>query len=186
MMIEFRKLEIGNLLAQEAGKDALHKDSLVLSGAFATTLVLADVYNELDAGGSKSNWKSSLCRDRDDLGVMEGRPVAEDGDKLLGPDDVLSAAHRGLTFDMSGGPKGAKRPLGRPLDGGVRRHFLVAGHGSTTPGVRAQYRKYVAFALARAFDVADTVIASSPIRRGRAATDKTAVPCAIGGTSSFT
>src|SRR5580765_2579421 len=27
-----------------------------------------------------------------------------------------------LTFDMSGGPKGAKRPLGRPLDGGVRRH----------------------------------------------------------------
>ena len=26
----------------------------------------------------------------------------------------------GLTFDMSGGPKGAKRPLGRPLDGGVR------------------------------------------------------------------
>src|SRR5664280_1121553 len=29
---------------------------------------------------------------------------------------------RGLTFDMSGGPKGAKRPLERPLDGGVRRH----------------------------------------------------------------
>jgi hypothetical protein len=30
------------------------------------------------------------------------------------------AAYRNLTFDMSGGPKGAKRPLGRPLDGGVR------------------------------------------------------------------
>jgi hypothetical protein len=30
---------------------------------------------------------------------------------------------RGLTFDMSGGPKGAKRPLERPLDGGVRLHF---------------------------------------------------------------
>ena len=29
---------------------------------------------------------------------------------------------QGLTFDMSGGPKGAKRPLERPLDGGVRRH----------------------------------------------------------------
>ena len=28
-----------------------------------------------------------------------------------------------LTFDMSGGPKGAKRPLERPLDGGVRRHL---------------------------------------------------------------
>ena len=27
----------------------------------------------------------------------------------------------GLTFDMSGGPKGAERPLVRPLDGGVRR-----------------------------------------------------------------
>ena len=27
-----------------------------------------------------------------------------------------------LTFDMSGGAKGAKRPLGRPLDGGVRCH----------------------------------------------------------------
>jgi len=27
---------------------------------------------------------------------------------------------RGPTFDMSGGAKGAKRPLGRPLDGGVR------------------------------------------------------------------
>jgi len=31
-------------------------------------------------------------------------------------------SRQGLTFDMSGGPKGAKRPLGRPLDGGVRRH----------------------------------------------------------------
>ena len=31
------------------------------------------------------------------------------------------AQKRALTFDMSGGPKGAKRPLGRPLDGGVRR-----------------------------------------------------------------
>src|SRR5665213_2256383 len=27
-----------------------------------------------------------------------------------------------LTFDMSGGPKGAKRPLVRPLDGGVGPH----------------------------------------------------------------
>ena len=31
------------------------------------------------------------------------------------------------TFDMSGGPKGAKRPLERPLDGRVRRRCL---HGS--------------------------------------------------------
>ena len=29
-----------------------------------------------------------------------------------------------LTFDMSGGPKGAKRPLERPLDGRVRPPFL--------------------------------------------------------------
>ncbi len=34
----------------------------------------------------------------------------------------------GLTFDMSGGAKGAKRPLGRPLDGGVRPH---PGHTGT-------------------------------------------------------
>src|SRR5947207_3317142 len=27
-----------------------------------------------------------------------------------------------LTFDRLGGAKGAKRPLARPLDGGVRRH----------------------------------------------------------------
>ena len=35
--------------------------------------------------------------------------------------EVAKQVHwRGLTFDMSGGPKGAKRPLARPLDGGVR------------------------------------------------------------------
>ena len=32
----------------------------------------------------------------------------------------------GLTFDMSGGAKGAKRPLGRPLDGMVRRHHVFS------------------------------------------------------------
>src|SRR5689334_10407194 len=31
----------------------------------------------------------------------------------------------GLTFDMRGGTKGAKRPLCRPLDGRVRRRHLV-------------------------------------------------------------
>jgi hypothetical protein len=38
--------------------------------------------------------------------------------------DVLHAVVRfwGLTFDMSGGPKGAKRPLERPIDGRVRPH----------------------------------------------------------------
>ena len=35
--------------------------------------------------------------------------------------EVAKRGHwRGLTFDMSGGAKGAKRPLRRPLDGGVR------------------------------------------------------------------
>ena len=37
----------------------------------------------------------------------------------------LTPQKRGLTFDMSGGAKGAKRPLGRPLDGGVRRRHRV-------------------------------------------------------------
>ena len=35
-----------------------------------------------------------------------------------------------LTFDMSGGPKGAKRPLERPLDGGVRCLRRVHGEFS--------------------------------------------------------
>jgi len=33
----------------------------------------------------------------------------------------------GLTFDMSGGTKGAKRALGRPFDGEVRAHVSEAG-----------------------------------------------------------
>ena len=33
---------------------------------------------------------------------------------------VRGRENRDLTFDMSGGPKGAKRFLGRPLDGVVR------------------------------------------------------------------
>ena len=37
---------------------------------------------------------------------------------------------RRLTFDMSGGAKGAKRPVGRPLDGGVRRHGGSVGTSS--------------------------------------------------------
>jgi hypothetical protein len=32
-----------------------------------------------------------------------------------------------LTFDMSRGAMRAKRPLGRPLDGGVRRHGVDGG-----------------------------------------------------------
>src|SRR5664279_1012678 len=44
-----------------------------------------------------------------------------------------------LTFDMSGGPKGAKRPLGRPLDGGVRCHaFWQANSPAKEPTRRAQ------------------------------------------------
>ena len=53
---------------------------------------------------------------------------------------VRKRENRDLTFDMSGGAKGAKRPLGRPLDGGVRRHGVgcsmngwscprITGHG---------------------------------------------------------
>ena len=47
-------------------------------------------------------------------------PEEKDADIAFG---LSFAVHvrRGLTFDMSGGPKGAKRPLERPLDGGVGR-----------------------------------------------------------------
>jgi hypothetical protein len=40
----------------------------------------------------------------------------------------------GLTFDMSGGAKGAKQPLGRPLDGGVR--CLHRAHGGVLPNAK--------------------------------------------------
>ena len=44
--------------------------------------------------------------------------------------EVTKRAHLwGLTFDMSGGPKGAKRPLERPLDGGVRPQRATGLHG---------------------------------------------------------
>jgi hypothetical protein len=39
-----------------------------------------------------------------------------------GPASTTAAPTCLLTFDMSGGPKAAKRPLERPLDGGVRFH----------------------------------------------------------------
>ena len=42
-----------------------------------------------------------------------------------------------LTFDMSGGPKGAKRPLARPLDGGVRRR-AHCGYACQCPGRETQ------------------------------------------------
>jgi len=38
----------------------------------------------------------------------------------------------GLTFDMSGGAKGAKRPLGRPPGGGVRCQRCNSPHGVVT------------------------------------------------------
>ena len=47
----------------------------------------------------------------------------EEGTKILDANERSvcgNARNRDLTFDMSGGPKGAKQPLARPLDGGVR------------------------------------------------------------------
>jgi len=38
----------------------------------------------------------------------------------------LDLEEKPLKFDMSGGPKGAKRPLVRPLGGGVRRRHRIA------------------------------------------------------------
>ncbi len=56
------------------------------------------------------------------------RPNKQDSKRMRpgDPQDVLPSEKAGvqccLTFDMSGGPKGAQRPLERPLDGGVSRH----------------------------------------------------------------
>src|SRR5664280_388161 len=46
-----------------------------------------------------------------------------------------------LTFDMSGGPKGAKRPLERPLDGGVRSQYCTFNQKLPTIGVVATLRR---------------------------------------------
>ena len=54
------------------------------------------------------------------------RPVARVFAAAMTAEDSPDADLRntaGLTFDMSGGPKGAKRPLERPLDGRVRPRF---------------------------------------------------------------
>ena len=59
-----------------------------------------------------------------------------------GPQQKFVAAEsRRSTFDMSVGPKGAKRPLERPLDEGVRSHFvavLAASSIGLTPNGRTQ------------------------------------------------
>ena len=52
--------------------------------------------------------------------ILGLRPVL-----ALRTEDLLLAGHKAPNVDMSGGPKGAKRPLERPLDGGVRRHCLA-------------------------------------------------------------
>jgi len=63
-----------------------------------------------------SNAKSDVSGDASACRRSANQRLNDASAKLLG------VAGRDLTFDMSGGPKGAKRPLERPLDGGVRRH----------------------------------------------------------------
>jgi len=58
-------------------------------------------------------------------GLMLVLTASEDGTQAARrrqAQHVRQRKKRDLTFDMSGGPKGAKRPLARPLDGGVRFH----------------------------------------------------------------
>jgi hypothetical protein len=57
------------------------------------------------------------------------------------------ARHRGLTFDMSGGAKGAQRPLRRPLDGGVRCHHR-SPRSEASPVLRGPFRVRLVPALA--------------------------------------
>ena len=46
---------------------------------------------------------------------------------------------RDLTFDMSGGPKGARRPLERPLDG-IRRDFPPSSNGVEAPRLSCDHQ----------------------------------------------
>jgi hypothetical protein len=50
-----------------------------------------------------------------------------------GCDDERVHVEWDLTSNMSGGPKGAKRPLRRPLDGGVSRQTCLAVRADPEP-----------------------------------------------------
>ena len=58
----------------------------------------------------------------------EERPTVAFANFIEAPESCYCSASKAAaewhrTFDMSGGPKGAKRPLERPLDGAARRRF---------------------------------------------------------------
>ena len=93
-------------------------------------------------GGLHSRQVFALPRAANGADVACGRPVAQlyagkhyspwDTRLILRPGGGRRTPTRGrrLTFDMSGGAKGAKRPLGRrPLDGAVRPHVSERGVG---------------------------------------------------------
>ena len=78
------------------------------------------------------------------------------------------ASTRGLTFDMSGGAKGAKRPLGRPLDGGVRpQHvrFRVVFHRQVDSPFVTSTSLFYAAGRPRRFQSLRPFGANSPPRR---------------------
>ena len=56
---------------------------------------------------------------------------------------LIASQSWGLTFDMSGGAKGAKRPLGRPLDGGVRTHWTKIPGVIKKPSVRTSRSSFI-------------------------------------------
>ena len=67
--------------------------------------------------------------------TASGRPLAAEGRTARRASiSIVAGMCRvslcwGPTFDMSGGPKDAKRPLERPLDGGVRCPHAAVTHG---------------------------------------------------------
>jgi len=89
------------------------------------------------------------CRKRCTLRSSTGRGIASRsyGSPLLRPFKAPFALCR-LTFDMSGEPKGAKRPLGRPLDGGVRAHSLMRLYFATGRPVSRNSSRVADFMLA--------------------------------------
>ena len=82
------------------------------------------------AGDSDSGLRRPLARARRKKNKADITAGGKRKAHGTGQREAKSALHcekqlplkRDLTFDMSGGAKGAQRPLGRPLDGGVRRH----------------------------------------------------------------
>ena len=106
--LKTRSVEAGNLSSLAAGRRGRATNSPPQLGHCARSTPLAH--------GSQNVHSKEQMRASADSGGRSRLQHSQFGRSWSIADLCLCC----LTFDMSGGPKGAKRPLRRPLDGGVR------------------------------------------------------------------